>query len=226
MHLTRFKGVYYAVGAEVARIEQAIQHVQDRARELQQDLAQTERNFVESEEHLRVDRQKALGWQAELQEISPELEKIVAAEMLSQAALQQAEEAMQNWQATWDEFNHTASEPRQQAEVQQSRIQHLEQVLRRLAERLENVQSEYQGLSDSPVQEEISLLQEQLAEVDLASEEKKNHLDKITEHMESSRHQGQQASVQLDESRTTLQTMLGRKASLEAPATSCSGWRG
>ncbi|MFT7301075.1 MAG: chromosome segregation protein, partial [Porticoccus sp.] len=55
------QGRYYAVGAEVARIEQAIQHVQDRARELQQDLAQTERNFVESEEHLRVDRQKALG---------------------------------------------------------------------------------------------------------------------------------------------------------------------
>ncbi len=220
------QGRYYAVGAEVARIEQAIQHVQDRARELQQDLAQTERNFVESEEHLRVDRQKALGWEAELQEISPELEKIVAAEMLSQSALQQAEEAMQNWQATWDEFNHTASEPRQQAEVQQSRIQHLEQVLRRLAERLENVQSEYQGLSDSPVQEEISLLQEQLAEVDLASEEKKNHLDKITEHMESSRHQGQQASVQLDESRTTLQTMLGRKASLEALQQAALGGEG
>jgi len=58
------QGRYYAVGAEVARIEQAIQHVQDRARELQDDLAQTERNFIESEEHLRTDRQKAESWAA------------------------------------------------------------------------------------------------------------------------------------------------------------------
>lgn len=210
------QGRYYSIGAEVARIEQAIQHVQDRAQELQQDLTQTERNFVESEEHLRVDRQKAQSWDAELQEISPELEKVVAAEELSQAALQQAEEVMQSWQASWDDFNHTASEPRQQAEVQQSRIQHLEQVLRRLAERLENIQSEHQGLSDSSVQGDITLLQEQLAEVDLASDDKKSHLDTITEQMDSARQQGQRANTELDESRTTMQTMLGRKASLEA----------
>lgn len=210
------QGRYYSIGAEVARIEQAIQHVQDRAQELQQDLTQTERNFVESEEHLRVDRQKAQSWDAELQEISPELEKVVAAEELSQAALQQAEEVMQSWQASWDDFNHTASEPRQQAEVQQSRIQHLEQVLRRLAERLENIQSEYQGLSDSSVQEDITLLQEQLAEVELASDDKKSHLDTITEQMDSARQQGKLANIELDESRTTMQTMLGRKASLEA----------
>ncbi|MBQ0711733.1 MAG: chromosome segregation protein SMC [Porticoccus sp.] len=210
------QGRYYSIGAEVARIEQAIQHVQDRAQELQQDLTQTERNFVESEEHLRVDRQKAQSWDAELQEISPELEKVVAAEELSQAALQQAEEVMQSWQASWDDFNHTASEPRQQAEVQQSRIQHLEQVLRRLAERLENIQSEHQGLSDSSVQEDITLLQEQLAEVELASDDKKSYLDTITEQMDSARQQGQRANTELDESRTSMQTMLGRKASLDA----------
>jgi chromosome segregation protein len=220
------QGKYYAIGAEVARIEQAIQHVQDRARELQQDLDQTERNFVESEEHLRVDRQKALGWEAELQEISPELEKIQSVEELSQATLQEAEEAMQCWQATWDEFNHTASEPRQQAEVQQSRIQHLEQVLRRLAERIEKIQSEYQGLSDSPLQADISLLQEQLAEVELESGEKKANLETMTEQMDNCRTEAQQLDVQLDDSRTKLQTMLGRKASLDALQQAALGGEG
>ena len=220
------QGRYYAVGAEVARIEQAIQHVQDRARELQDDLAQTERNFIESEEHLRTDRQKAESWAAELKDISPELEKIEVAEELSQAVLLQAEEAMQSWQVTWDDFNQAASEPRQQAEVQQSRIQHLEQVLRRLAERLENIQHEYQGLSDSPVQEEIALLQEQLAEMELASEEKKSSLDQINEKLESLRQQGQHSSSQLDESRTAMQTMLGRKASLDALQQAALGGEG
>jgi chromosome segregation protein len=220
------QGKYYAIGAEVARIEQAIQHVQDRARELQQDLEQTERNYIESEEHLRVDRQKALGWEAELQEIAPELEKIQSVEELSQATLQEAEEAMQVWQTTWDEFNQRASEPRQQAEVQQSRIQHLEQVLRRLAERIENIQSEYQGLSDSSLQEDIHLLQEQLAEVELESGEKKAHLEAMTGQMDDCRTKVQQFDVQLDGSRTQLQTMLGRKASLEALQQAALGGEG
>jgi len=210
------QGRYYAIGAEVARIEQAIQHVQDRAQELELDLEQTERNFVESEEHLRADRQKAVAWEAELQEIMPELEKIQSVEALSQEKLQVAEEAMQSWQTAWDEFNQTASEPRQQAEVQQSRIQHLEQVLRRLADRIENIQGEYQGLSESPLQEEIGLLQGQLAEVDLASGEKKQQLETMTEQMEQARTEAQQLDTQLDNSRTQLQTMLGRKASLDA----------
>ncbi len=210
------QGKYYAIGAEVARIEQAIQHVQDRARELEQDLEQTERNFVESEEHLRADRQKAKAWEAELQEILPELEKIESVESLSQATLVEAEDAMQSWQTAWDEFNQSASEPRQQAEVQQSRIQHLEQVLRRLADRIENIQTEHQGLSDSPLQEEIGLLQEQLAEVELISGEKKDHLESITKQMDQARTEAQQLDSQLDSSRTQLQTMLGRKASLDA----------
>ncbi|MDX2464942.1 MAG: chromosome segregation protein SMC [Porticoccus sp.] len=220
------QGKYYAIGAEVARIEQAIQHVQDRARELQQDVEQTERNYIESEEHLRVDRQKALGWEAELQEIAPELEKIQSVEELSQATLQEAEETMQAWQMTWDEFNHTASEPRQQAEVQQSRIQHLEQVLRRLSERIEKTQTEYQGLSDSSLQDDIRLLQEQLAEVELESGEKKTYLDAMTGQMADCRTTVQQLDVQLDSSRTQLQTMLGRKASLEALQQAALGGEG
>ena len=210
------QGRYYAIGAEVARIEQAIQHVQDRAQEIEQDLEQTERNFVESEEHLRADRQKAVGWESELQEIMPELEKIESVEAISQEKLQTAEEDMQSWQTAWDEFNQTASEPRQQAEVQQSRIQHLEQVLRRLTDRIENIQGEYLGLSDSPLQEEIGLLQGQLAEVDLASGEKKQHLESMTKQMDQARTDAQQLDSQLDNSRTQLQTMLGRKASLDA----------
>ena len=210
------QGRYYAIGAEVARIEQAIQHVQDRAQEIEQDLEQTERNFVESEEHLRADRQKAVGWESELQEIMPELEKIESVEAISQEKLQTAEEDMQSWQTAWDEFNQTASEPRQQAEVQQSRIQHLEQVLRRLTDRIENIQGEYLGLSDSPLQEEIGSLQGQLAEVDLASGEKKQHLESMTKQMDQARTDAQQLDSQLDNSRTQLQTMLGRKASLDA----------
>ena len=123
---------FYKIGGDVARIEQAIEHAQQRAQELHKDLEQTERNFSEAEQHLSSDRQKAAGWTAEFDELAPALEAAQAAEAISSEALQAAELAMQTWQQAWDEFNQKSSSPRQQAEVQQSRIQHLEQLMRRL----------------------------------------------------------------------------------------------
>ena len=49
---------FYKIGGDVARIEQAIEHAQQRAQELHKDLEQTERNFSEAEQHLSSDRRK------------------------------------------------------------------------------------------------------------------------------------------------------------------------
>lgn len=210
------QGRYYGIGAEVARIEQAIEHARNRARELQQDLEQTERNFAETDEHLRQDREKVVAWEAELEELLPELQSIRDAEQLTGSALQEAEEAMHGWQTTWDEFNHAAAEPRQQAEVQQSRIQHLEQVLRRLAERMEKLRDEFSGLSVSPMQDEIAELQEQLAAKELDLESRQQTIDELASGIEQARAANDQCNEALDGARSKLQTLRGRHASLEA----------
>ena len=210
------QGRYYGIGAEVAKIEQAIQHAQDRARELQQDLEQTERNFAETDEHLRQDREKIATWETELEEIVPQLETAQQSEELTAATLQEAEEGMHSWQLQWDDFNQTAAAPRQQAEVQQSRIQHLEQVLRRLGERMEKLRDESTGLSVSPMQEEIELLKEQLAEQELALETLQQQVDGYAERIEQSREAGNRCATDLDSARGQLQSLRGRHASLEA----------
>jgi chromosome segregation protein len=210
------QGKYYSIGGEVARLEQAIQHVKDRARELQQDLEQTERNYAESAEHLRNDQHKLEGLSAELADISPQLSTADEQAETSGAALQEAESAMQNWQQAWDEFNQTAAQPRQQAEVQQSRIQHLEQLLRRLSERIDKIEQEQQALSVSPVQDEIEILQAQLIEAQASTDAEREKLEATSSRIEQERDAVRQTSQQLDTVRTELQTMLGRQASLEA----------
>ena len=67
--LNEVQARFYKIGGDVARIEQAIEHAQQRAQELHKDLEQTERNFTEAEEHLNTDRQKAAGWDAEFNEL-------------------------------------------------------------------------------------------------------------------------------------------------------------
>ena len=207
---------FYKIGGEVARVEQAIEHAQQRAQELHKDLEQTERNFTEAEEHLKADRLKVTGWDAEFSELSPALEAASKAEAISSEALQAAELAMQNWQQTWDEFNQNSASPRQQAEVQQSRIQHLEQLLRRLTERQDTLSTEANSFQASPAEEEMAMIQEMLAEAELARETiDKQRIDN-GEAIEILREQEKVAAAEHNDVRSRQQALKGRHASLEA----------
>ena len=210
------QGRYYAIGAEIARLEQSIQHASERARQLQADLDQTSRDSKEAEENLLIDTQKTEAWEEELLELEPELEMVKAAEETSGESLIDAEEAMQRWQNDWDSFNQRAAEPRQRAEVQQSRIQHLEQVQQRLLQRIEKLREEKTNLQDGADDDSIHELTEQLAELDLVADEKRLQLDAFVEQLDNTRNDNNRFVNELDQARSQLQKMRGRHASLEA----------
>jgi chromosome segregation protein len=212
----KVQATYYQLGSEVARIEQTIKHQQERGRQLQEDLAQTASNLVEAESHLGEDRSKLSSWEAEMEVLAPDMERLQALEAESAEALLQAEEAMHEWQHQWDEFNQHAAEPRQQAEVQQSRIQHLEQVLQRLQGRIRQLDEEKQGLAAGPADTEADELGEQLAEVELTMAEHERRSESLVEKLASTRDARTNLSTELNQVRSALQQMRGRMASLEA----------
>ena len=212
----KVQATYYSLGSEVARIEQTIKHQQERGRQLQDDLELTRTNLSESESHLGDDRDKLASWESELGTLAPELEMLQAVEEASAEALQQAEEAMHNWQHQWDEFNQHAAEPRQQAEVQQSRIQHVEQVLQRIQHRTQQLEEEKQGLQPGPADGDIEELGEQLAEIELTMLEYEERGEALTETLAQTRESSTGLSTELNQVRSQLQQMRGRQASLEA----------
>src|SRR5690606_25041230 len=209
------QGRYYSLGADVARAEQSIHHQQDRARKLREDLLRAERDLNDAREHLATDAQKQEQWRVELETIQPELELIEARAEESTEQLLAAEQAMQEWQQQWDDFNQSAATPRQQAEVQQSRIQHLEQALRRFQERVARLEQEKasRGGEDG---DDIELLNEQLAELELQVEEKQHAIDELLGSIEQQRESIQRDTNELDRLRGELQGKRGRRASLEA----------
>ncbi len=210
------QAAYYTLGSDVTRIEQTLKHQQERGRQLNEDLSQTRENLSLAESHLGDDRGKLECWKTELIELSPELELLKGVELESAAALSSAEEAMNNWQQQWDEFNQHAAEPRQQAEVQQSRIMHLEQALQRIQNRTQQLEEEKQGLESGPADTEIELLGEQAAELELAMAECESRAESLAEELISTREQGSDYSKTLNEVRSTVQQFHGRQASLEA----------
>jgi chromosome segregation protein len=210
------QATYYSLGSEVARIEQTIKHQQERSRQLSEDLAQTIESLGQAESHLGDDRDKLVAWEEEIETLAPELDMLQEMEEASAEALVQAEEAMHNWQNQWDEFNHHAAEPRQQAEVQQSRIQHLEQVLQRVQNRSRQLEEEKIALAPGPDDGEMASLGEQLAEIEMVMEEHESSAESLVEQVSSARERSSQLSSELNEVRSSLQQQRGRQASLEA----------
>jgi chromosome segregation protein len=212
----KVQATFYSLGSEVARIEQTIKHQQERTRQLQDDLQQTRDSLHQSESHLGEDRDKLVAWEEEVEVLTPELEMLQEVEDASAEALLQAEEAMHTWQNQWDEFNHLAAEPRQQAEVQQSRIQHLEQVLQRIQGRVRQLDQEKEALGSGPADGEIATLGEQLAEIELLMAEHENNSESLVEQVATTRDRSSELASQLNQVRSSLQQLRGRQASLEA----------
>jgi len=210
------QATYYSLGSEVARLEQTLKHQQERGRQLREDLEQTRAGLTEAESHLGDDSEKLTSWETELATIGPELSLLQELEEGSSEALVQAEEAMHSWQHRWDEFNQHAAEPRQQAEVQQSRIRHVEQVLQRIQDRTRLLEEEKQSLAPGPADGEIEVLGEQLAELELLMAEHERRGESLVEQLASTRDRNSALSTEINEVRSGLQQMRGRQASLEA----------
>lgn len=207
---------YYEVGAQIARHEQKLEHQAQMSLQLSQDLAETEKGILETQRALEEDQLKLEDVNEELMMLEPELEVLLASEEASAEELIIAEESMQGWQRSWDEFTQKASAPARQAEVAQSRIQNLEQQLIRLQQRIERLDEEKRQLTSNPEAEEILFLQAQISEHEMELEEQQMEGESFGEQVNGQREGIESLRRQLDEGRGELQQVQGRKASLEA----------
>jgi chromosome segregation protein len=214
--LNEVNGRFYGVGSEIARVEQSIQYQKERSKQLQDDLTQTEQGWKEAAESLRADREKQETLQASLLEVEPDLETAKAAEEETTGALLSAEEKMHLWQNEWDGFNQRSLAPRQIAEVEQSRIQHVEQVMDRLRERTIKLEAEKVNLAANSDDVELVELKKRVTGFDLTLQSKQDSAEKIMADINAQRDSHHFVSKEIDVARSELQRLQGRHASLEA----------
>ena len=207
---------FYSLGNDIALIEQSIEHHIERIDQLRLDFSETEEGRSQTKEELDVDLKKITQLDAELRLISPELEAATNSEAESTKLLENAEQKLQQWQQEWDAFNQRAEEPRQSAEVEQSRIQQLEKIVDRGLERKQNLEQEQQAIAASPEDESITETTRQInkLETDIGSGQARN--TKLGLQLENRRQALATNSTDLDAVRSELQTARGKLASLEA----------
>ncbi len=207
---------FYSIGADIARLEQSIQHETERYQQQRNDLDQIERNWNESQSHLYNDRKKRDELKAVLDEIEPHYNLLNEQVQSSRSALEESEAAMRQWQSDWESFNQRAAEPAQIAQVERARIQQHEQNTSQLEVRVARINDEMNNLSTSNLEQELMQLREQVGEMELQQQTHQEQLDTTRIEIDTARERLRDNSQLLNQRQTDLQSLRGRHASLEA----------
>lgn len=206
---------FYAVGGEVTRIEQALRFAQERRGELQRDLEQTRDSLEQTRTHLQTDRKQLEDWEAELLRLEPALAEQRSNAAEAARALSEADRAFEHWSQTWDSFNEGAQGPSKSAEVQQSRIVYLEQVLNKLRERRQQLREEQASL-DTSVDASVIPFAADIEQADRNIAELEAQIADLQRQLTESQTAIEQARVEQDNVRASIQEIRGQSASLTA----------
>lgn len=207
---------FYSVGTEIAKIEQSIQHAKERRQQQQQDLSQLEQDWQEAHAHHETDEKRLTVVKENLADVEPKLGSLQETAELSSAALQEAESAMQAWQSEWDNFSEAATEPARNADVERTKIQHIEEHLQGQKQRLDRLQEELGKQSHEELINESTELEQQLQKDEVEIQQSEAILEEKKSQIIQLRDSVHLSNTELDQTRGKLQDLRGRSASLEA----------
>ncbi len=210
------QGRYYAVGAEIARAEQAIQFANEERGRREAELVRLEQALNEAERHLERDQARLAELVRALAREEPEL--LAADKALGDASdrLGTAEGRLASWEVEWDAFNRVAAQPAERALVERARIDALDRQLGRDRERLRRVVEEIdrlEAVDPSPRIQELNACEAQLeGRIQLIESQQRECAGVL----EAQDRDLRALRAETDRVRTRLQEARGRSASLRA----------
>ncbi|MFK8020121.1 MAG: chromosome segregation protein SMC [Pseudomonadales bacterium] len=216
---------FYALGSDIARIEQTIQHQKDRLKELSVDLQQASSSSEEINAHLDADQHKLQVSISTLADIEPQLGELQRVEQEARDGLHTLEAQMRDWQASWDEFNQMAAKASQAAEVEQSRIQHIEQAQGTIQQRIHRLEEEQSNLVSTGDEEDLVSLGSELSIAELLVQQLTEENETLVSDIEQRRQHLRETNNELNSTRSELQQQRGKLASLEALQAAALGQR-
>ncbi len=182
------------IDATIRLTEQTISHNQDQQTQIEAELKQVKQQQQESSRLLTMDSSNIDQINIALDELHNHLEK----QLIQLQEAKQANEStlvkQKNWQQDWQQINNLLAQASQTAQVEQTRIQQMEQRLQQLNTQKQKLQEEQQPLQNSLNNERFTTLNAQLQQIESARVEAFERL--------------QQQETLLKELRLTLQNKI------------------
>jgi len=212
--LNEAQAKFYGIESEIGRLEQSLQHANERCEQLQGDLAQLDDTQAERRENL-ADEQQVANLDSDIQENETALATALEAEKLAVQALHEAEDQLRDLQYAWDEFNQRSAEPTQRAQVERTRMQNLEQQLDQNKLRLVRLDEEGKDIDIKALERMVVELEKEIAQVQTTLDEAEATLKTHYEAVLKLRDVTQEQSAQLQAHQSDVHKLSGRLASLE-----------
>ena len=212
----RVQGRFYQSGAEISRLEQYLRHQRELRQRREDDWRQVETALAQVEAQQTQDRQQRDELTATLTAAEPEQVQALTADLETSAALATAENTLRDSQAAWETFNRQQSETQRQAEVERTRIEHLDRQLLQGGRRLERLRLDLRQLTDADFDREVAELDAEEQAVAAYLRDDQDALAQIeAERLHTSEAQ-RQTRLNAQTLRERLQTGRGRLAGLHA----------
>ncbi|HEY0660047.1 MAG TPA: chromosome segregation protein SMC [Lysobacter sp.] len=205
----------YEVSGALARIEQQIQHQREMASRLQRARDEAQSALAEIATHIGNDQSQLDVLKAAIAQDEPRLAQLRAEDEARQEALRDAEAKLNDWQQRWDAHSREQSEAARAADVERTRIEHLDRQSMDAERRRELLNTERTGLDLAALAEAFTQLQDthdsQKASLDGLGTELETRKKGVGELQEQQR----AAQSELAEVRKQAQSARGRLSSLE-----------
>ena len=214
--LNDVQGEFYRLGADISAKEQSIKYQQDLQKRQQTDLEQIEVALADASQAVQSDKRDIEEFQQNLLEDEPQLETLKAQEQGSSEQFQQAEQAMQQWQQTWDEINLRYSAESQKAQLERSKMVQLERHVEQQNQRLQKIDVEKQALRGENLEEQIADLNTLLNKSTIEKEEHEQQLTEAITTIKQTREKIIAVEQQSADARRNINQCQGSLSSMEA----------
>jgi len=212
---------FYRIGADVSNIEQRIEHTKDTRRQQNQDLASVEKSLSEAEHHFAEDQKRIAEIDETMAIDQPQFDQLKDSQKVQAELLTQAETERAQWQERSNTHRAKRAEFAQTAQVERSRMDQLQRKVEQNATRLARLDEEKSASDTNKLEAVIAqFISEEVVAAD-TEQKLKSQSEQSVEKQQLLREQVRRKQVEVNESTATLQSSLGRLASLEASL--CSG---
>jgi len=207
---------YYGAGSEVTRIEQSIGHARELRQRQASDLAQSQTQVQDLTGVIQRDLAALESLSAELAAMIPNLDAAHAEERAASELLVRSEQALGQWQHTWDEHSQSVAEGQRETQVERARIEQLENQQRRLLQQQERQEAERLVLVQVQPAVPLEELEAQAAASRDAGQKAATELQELLAELAVARERERDQAQALNALRARWQEALGTQVSTEA----------
>lgn len=208
---------FYRIDANIARIEQQLQHAKEHQQHLTGELAKLERSLEETTQHENQDRAQLNLLQNELNNLGDAQPDTANKLHHAEQELHNAENEMRKHLQAWESFSGEMARCERNCDVTHTKMQHAAQTIINEEQRLQKMREELASFTaNSSNKTEIQSLEETQDELQNQSDDLHENLVAKQREISEQRAKYEQLKAVLNDARHQQQILAGKRASLES----------